>query len=90
MTEILHNAEFNFGNFCGQLLKPAQNYVYLSVFSASLHIIPRKCYDGLNGFTRFGQKSLHFFPSVNEKKRKSKSKTKVNNETAKPEVSEHY
>lgn len=90
MTEILHNAKFNFGNFCGQLSKPAQNYLYLSVFSASLHIIPRKCYDGLNGFARFGQKSLHFFPSVNEKKRKSKSKTKVNNETAKPEVSEHY
>ena len=76
MTEILHNAEFNFGNFCGQLLKPAQNYVYLSVFSASLHIIPRKCYDGLNGFTRFGQKSLHFFPSVNEKKKKIKIKDK--------------
>ena len=76
MTEILHNAEFNFGNFCGQLSKPAQNYVYLSVFSASLHIIPGKRYDGLNGFTRFGQKSLHFFPSVNEKKKKIKIKDK--------------
>lgn len=83
MTEIPHNAELNFGHFCGQLSKPAQNYVYLSVFSASLHIIPGKCYDGLNGFTRFGQKSLHFFPSVNEKKenqnQRQKSTTKQQN-----------